>query len=177
MFKFPIVFNVSLLGLAITATFNLLGAPTIAAPQLESTATRSQQVKVFFPKNSGQQRDLSYVEPVLRQAQTASVAQFAIAQVIAGPTRQEQQRGFTAPITLRGTSNCGRDFTLSMASNVARLRFCRQVISGGVGDDARMTSSLNATLKQFPSIRSVVLLDQNGNCLGDMSGNNRCLRR
>lgn len=176
MLKFPLVLHVSLLGLATIATFNLSGTPTSATPQLEATATRSQPVQVFLPKKAGPQQDLSYVEPVLRQAQTASVAQFAIAQVIAGPTRQEQQRGFTAPITLRGTSNCGRDFTLAIVSNVARLRFCRQVLSGGVGDDARMTSALKATLKQFPTIRSVVLLDQNGNCLGDMSGDNRCLR-
>jgi hypothetical protein len=39
-----------------------------------------------------------------------------------------------------------------------------------------MTSALKTTLKQFPTIRSVVLLDQNGNCLGDLSGDNRCLR-
>lgn len=97
--------------------------------------------------------------------------------MIAGPTRQEQQRGFTAPIALRGASTCGGDFTLSIASSVARLQFCRQVISAGIGDDARIVSSLNVTLRQFPTIQSVVLLDQRGNCLGDMSGENRCLRR
>ena len=176
MLKFPLVLHLSLLGLATTATFDLAGTPTSAAPPLAATATRSRAIQIFLPKKAGPQQDLSYVEPVWRQASTASVAQFAIAQVVAGPTRQEQQRGFTAPITLRGTSNCGRDFTLAIVSNVARLQFCRSVLSGGVGDDARMTSALKTTLKQFPTIRSVVLLDQNGNCLGDLSGDNRCLR-
>lgn len=56
------------------------------------------------------------------------------------------------------------------------LKFCRSVVSAGIGDDARIKSSLTATLKQFSSIRSVILLDRNGNCLGDMSGENRCLK-
>lgn len=169
--------NISRLGLA--TAIGLLGSATTtsATPQREVAAIPLQQIKVFFPKNPGQQQNLSYVEPVWRQAQTTSVAQFAIAQIIAGPTRQEQQRGFMAPLTLRGASNCGKDFSLSITSTIARLKFCRQVVTGGIGDDARILSSLNTTLKQFLTIRSVVILDQSGNCLGDMSGENRCLRR
>ncbi len=170
MFKFLTFANASVFGLISLVSFHLAGTPAIAS-------LRPQQVKVFFPKNPGQQGNLGYVEPVWRQTYTTSVAQFAIAQVLAGLTVQERQRGFTAPIPLRGASNCGKDFTLSITSNVARLQFCRQVVSGGIRDDARMTSSLNATLKQFPTVRSVVLLDQKGKCLGDMSGENRCLRR
>ncbi len=92
------------------------------------------------------------------------------------PTIQERQRGLTPPVTLRGASNCGKNFTLSITSNVVRLPLCRQVVSDGTGDDARMISALTATVKQFPSVLSVVLLAQRGNCLGDMSGENRCLR-
>jgi hypothetical protein len=182
MFKMFTMFKSSLrnrflLGLVTVASLTAAVTPTIAA-QLEATAPRPQRVKVFFPKNPQQQSDLSYVEPVWRQAQTASVARFAVSQVVAGPTRQERQQGFIAPLTLQGNSNCGgRDFTLSIASATARLQFCRQVVSAGVGDDARIMSSLNATLKQFPTVRSVVVLDQNGNCVGDMSGENLCLRR
>lgn len=165
-----------LLALLTVTSFALAVVPTIAAPS--DSAARIHSVQVFFPKNPQQQSNLGYVEPVWRQTQTMGVAQFAVSQIIAGPTWQERQRGFIAPLRLQGNSNCGgRDFTLSIASATARLQFCRQVVSSGVGDDARITSSLNTTLKQFPTVRSVVILDQNGNCLGDMSGENRCLRR
>ncbi|WP_088892896.1 GerMN domain-containing protein [Leptolyngbya ohadii] len=164
-----------LLGLLATTALALPVTPTAVQP---ASAARLQTVQVFFPKNPPQNNDLGYVEPVLRRTQSTGVAQFAVSQVIVGPNRQERQRGFIAPIRLQGTSNCsGRDFTLSIASGTARLQFCRQVISAGVGDDARITSSLNATLKQFPTVRSVVLLDREGRCLGDMSGENLCLRR
>jgi hypothetical protein len=173
----PTLVNGFLVGMTVITGLNLSVTPPIAAAQTGSINTRLHQVKVFFPKNPEQQSDLSYVQPVWRQSRTANVAQSAIAQVLAGPTRQERQQGFVAPINLRGASNCGKDFTLSITLTVARLRFCRQVVSGGVGDDARIISSLNATLKQFPTVRSVVILDQEGNCLGDMSGDNRCLHR
>lgn len=157
--------------------------PTVATPASNvapvttvATATTAKQVKVFFPTARSQQ-DLSYVAPVVRRTQTQGVAQFAIEQLIAGPTTQERQQGFTAPINLRGSSNCGRDFRLTVSTGVARLQFCKQVVSGGIGDDARIKNSITATLKQFPSINSVVLLDRNGNCLNDQSGDNLCLRR
>ena len=145
------------------------------APTTVAAAT-TKQVKVFFPTSRSQQ-DFSYVAPVVRRTQTQGVAQFAIEQLISGPTAQEKQQGFTAPINLRGSSNCGRDFKLAVSTGVARLQFCKQVLSAGIGDDARIKSSINATLKQFPSVKSVVLLDRNGNCLNDQSGDNRCLRQ
>jgi spore germination protein GerM len=149
---------------------NVAPASTIAA------ATTTKQVKVFFPTSRSQQ-DFSYVAPVLRRTQTQGVAQFAIEQLVAGPTAQEKQQGFTAPISLRGSSNCGRDFQLAVSTGVARLKFCKQVLSAGIGDDARIKSAITATLKQFSSINSVVLLDRNGNCLNDQSGDNRCLQQ
>lgn len=168
---------VSLVGFATVTGVSGFVAPTLATPQPQQVSVQPQPIKVYFPKNPLRQPTLGYVEPVLRYPQTSSVARFAIAQVIAGPTRQERQQGFFAPINLRGASNCGSDFRFSIVSNTARLQFCRPIVSGGVGDDARMLSSLNATLKQFPTVRSVVILDSRGNCLGDMSGENRCLRR
>ena len=149
---------------------NVAPATTIAS------ATTSKQVKVFFP-TSRSQNDFSYVAPVVRRTQTQSVAQFAIQQLVAGPTTQERQQGFTAPVNLRGSSTCGGDFKLAVSAGVAKLQFCKQVVSNGVGDDARMKSSITTTLRQFPSINSVVLLDRNGNCLHDQSGSNLCLRR
>jgi hypothetical protein len=80
-------------------------------------------------------------------------------------------------IRLTGNSNCGQDFMLSVDRGLARLKFCRQVISGGIGDDARAISSINATLKQFPLVKEAIILDRNGNCFGDQSGENMCLKK
>ncbi|MBD1862108.1 MULTISPECIES: GerMN domain-containing protein [Trichocoleus] len=149
---------------------NVAQASTVAA------TTSTKPVKVFFPTSRSQQ-DFSYVAPVVRRTQTQGVAQFAIEQLVAGPTSQERQQGFRAPLNLQGSSNCGRDFKLVVSTGVAKLQFCKQVVSNGIGDDARIKSSITTTLKQFPSINSVVLLDRNGNCLNDQSGNNRCLQQ
>jgi hypothetical protein len=60
---------------------------------------------------------------------------------------------------------------------VATLRFCKSVLSSGSGDDGRQKSSINATLKQFSTINSVIILDRNGKCLSDQSGENTCLKK
>lgn len=152
--------------------------PTAAAPAEPAVLAQAAQrrVKVYFPRNPRSQNDLSYVEPVWRQVASTNPIQIAVRQVVAGPTRAERRAGFTVPIQLSGSSNCGDDFRLAVVGDTAMLKFCRSVVSAGIGDDARIKSSLTATLKQFSSIRSVILLDRNGNCLGDMSGENRCLK-
>ncbi|MBD1927224.1 GerMN domain-containing protein [Trichocoleus sp. FACHB-90] len=148
-----------------------------ATPAVSAQAPAAvKKVKVFFPKNPQSGQDFTYVEPVLRTTSSASVAQFAIEQLIAGPTSQEKARGLVAPIQLRGNSNCGSNFSLSINNGVAKMRFCKQVVVAGVGDTARQQSSITTTLKQFSSVRTVILLDKNGNCLNDQSGNNLCLR-
>jgi hypothetical protein len=78
---------------------------------------------------------------------------------------------------LKGASSCGgASFTLTIAEGTATVRFCRLVSSAGVGQDARVQSQINATLKEFPSIHHVVVLDNEGHCLFDMSGLDLCLR-
>lgn len=135
-----------------------------------------KRVQVFFPKTPRSNSDLTYVEPVSRTTSNQGIAQFAIEQLVSGPTSQEKSRGFVDPIEFTGSSNCGKDFTISITNGTAKLKFCKTVVSAGVGDDARQKSSINATLKQFPSIKSVVILDKNGNCLSDQSGENLCLK-
>ena len=140
-----------------------------------TNTVRLNTVKVFFPKQRHSTNDLSYVESVTRTTGSQSLARFAVEQLIAGPTREERQKGFAGSMQLRGSSNCASDFKLSISQGVARVQFCRTIVSAGVGDDARTKSSLTATLKQFNSVQSVIILDKNGNCFGDMSGENRCL--
>lgn len=81
------------------------------------------------------------------------------------------------PIQFRGSSNCGGDFNLSLSGGVARLKFCRTIPSAGIGDDARVKSSVDATLQQFSTVNSVIVLTKEGDCYGDMSGENFCLQR
>lgn len=144
-------------------------APTPQQPKFK------YRVKVYFPKTPESNDNFSYVEPVWRNTNSDGVAQFAIAQLLAGPTPQEQQIGLVPAVRLKDASNCGGDFKIEIAAKVAQLQFCRTVVSGGVGNDARALSALKATLKQFPTINSAVILDKNGNCIGDGSGENRCL--
>lgn len=146
-------------------------SPAVSAP---APATL-KKVQVFFPKRDSQ--DFTYVEPVLRTTSSQGLAQFSIEQLIAGPTSQEKARNLIAPIQLKDTSNCGKDFTLSISNGVATLRFCKTVLSSGSGDDGRQKSAINATLKQFSTINSVIILDRNGKCLSDQSGENTCLKK
>lgn len=141
----------------------------------QTNTARLSKVKVFFPKTPQSNNNFSYVESVIRTTQSQSLARFAVEQLIAGPTRAERQKGLVSAIQLKGSSNCASDFKLSISQGVARLQFCRTVVSGGIGDDARAKSALTATLKQFSNVKSVIILDKNGNCFGDMSGENRCL--
>lgn len=142
----------------------------------DSLKQTQNRVRVFFPKSPKSDNDLSYVEAVSRNTQRRDLPQYAIEQLIVGPNSNEVKSGFSKALQVRGNSNCGKDFTLSISKGVARLKFCKQVPSGGIGDDARAKSSLEATLKQFPTVKSVIILTKEGDCLGDMSGENFCLR-
>jgi len=56
------------------------------------------------------------------------------------------------------------------------VKFCRSTNSPGIGADARVTAEINATLKQFPGIKKVVILTEDGHCFGDLSGKDFCLK-
>jgi len=175
--------------LATTSTTQSIQSQSITHSSAESSISQSprgqlfsqantatlNKVKVFLPRNPQSNNNVSYVEPVIRTTRSQNLPRFAVEQLIAGPTRAERQKGWVPAIQLKGSSNCGSDFKLSMSKGVARLQLCRIMPSAGIGDDARATSSLTATLKQFTNVKSVILLDKDGNCLGDMSGDNRCL--
>lgn len=175
--------------LATISTTESIQSPSIKPSFAESSISQSQigqlfsqantatlkKVKVFLPRNPQSNNNVSYVEPVVRTTRSQNLPRFAVEQIIAGPTRAERQKGWVPAIQLKGSSNCGSDFKLSMSKGVAKLQFCRIMPSAGIGDDARATSSLTATLKQFTNVKSVIILDKDGNCFGDMSGDNRCL--
>lgn len=149
-------------------------------------------IKVFFSKfPESVSTNFSAVYAVDRTSPTIAVGTFAIQLLIAGPTLSERQAGYFTELNtmLSGPSNCsaplpvgGPDFTLTLdkkgtvtEKGTATVKFCRSITSPGIGADARVTAEMNATLKQFSSIKKVVILTEDGHCFGDASGKDLCL--
>ena len=167
------------------------GAASIVNASTNSPAT-GYPIKVFFSKfPESVSTDFSAVYPVDRTSPTIAVGTFAIQLLIAGPTLSERQAGYFTELNtiLSGPSNCsaplpvgGPDFTLTLdkkgtitEKGTATVKFCRSTNSGGIGTDARVTAEITATLKQFPNIKKVVILTEDGHCFGDLMGKDHCL--
>jgi predicted Rdx family selenoprotein len=139
-------------------------------------------VQLFFSRNPESMNDFTAVFPVQRQVQYSDqrIATATLEALIAGPTAAEQAQGFFSELggMLTGPSNCeGDDFRVTIqAGGVAEVRFCRQVVSAGIGQDARVMNQIQATLTQFGTVDRVRLLTREGNCLFDQSGLNLCLQ-
>jgi hypothetical protein len=167
-------------------------ASTTTVGSTASTAT-GYPVKVFFSRfpESVSANNLA-VFPVDRISPTIAVGTFALQLLIAGPTLSEQQTGYFTELNtmLSGPSNCsgnlpvgGPDFTLTLDKKgpvteigTATVKFCRSMNSPGIGADARVTAEINATLKQFPRIKKVVILTRDGHCFNNAMGNDYCLK-
>lgn len=134
-----------------------------------------RQIQVFLPKPSANTQTIGYVEPVTRATSRVDVAEFAIEQIIQGPTSAEKEQGFTDIIDFRGESTCGENFTINISNGIAQLQFCRTVPTAGIGEDAGIQKAVTNTLKQFNSVDQVVIFNKNGDCFKDMSGKNACL--
>lgn len=141
----------------------------------QGNAKQPNNIKIFFPVGGEARDGFDDVQAVNRWTNSLGVARFAIQELIKGPTVSEQRQGLVDIIELRGESTCGgRDFSISIKQGTATLQFCRSVPTGGVGDDARIQAAINQTLKQFPTINKVVILNEQGDCFKDMSGQNLC---
>jgi len=135
-------------------------------------------VRVFFSRRPDSERSASAVFPVTRVASDRAVATAALAALIDGPNDGERAAGYYSELggALTGPSTCsGRDFHIVIEDGTATVRFCRAIASAGVGQDARIRSQIEATLRQFATIRAVRLLGSTGQCLVDQSGQGRCL--
>jgi len=157
-----------------------------------ASLSASYPVKVFFSKSPESLNNGSAVYAVNRMSPTIAVGTYAIQLLIAGPTLSERQAGYFTELNtmLSGPSSCsaplpvgGPDFTLALnkkgtvtQTGTATVKFCRSLNSAGIGADARVTTEINATLKQFPNITKVVILTKDGHCFGDGSGMDLCLR-
>ncbi len=165
---------------------------TSATPTTPSTG---YPIKVFFTK--APESDGGYpikVFPVNRVSPTQQVETYSVQLLIAGPTPEERAAGYYSEFNslFSGTSQCssrglggvgGPDFTLTLnmkggtpEQGTATLKFCRVSHSGGIGVDARVLAQLNATLLQFATIKKVAILNLDGNCFGDMTTQNECLK-
>ena len=183
---FTLVVSVSSANLSSSAS-----AASIAHASTTSLSA-SYAVKVFFSKSPESLNNGSVVYAVNRMSPTIAVGTYAIQLLIAGPTLSERQAGYFTELNtmLSGPSNCsaplpvgGPDFTLALnkkgtvtQTGTATVKFCRSLNSAGIGADARVTTEINATLKQFPNITKVVILTKDGHCFGDGSGMDLCLR-
>ncbi len=163
------------------------------APQANGASnTTSYLIKVYFSKFGPSESDFSKVFAVNRFSPSLAVATYAIQSIIAGPTLSERDAGYFSELnnSLSGPSTCngshpvgGPDFVITLnkkgsvtEQGTATLQFCRTYNSGGIGTDGRITSEINASLKQFSNIEKVVILTQDGHCLGDESGGDMCLK-
>jgi hypothetical protein len=151
------------------------GTVLAASPPLRE---HGREVAVYFSRHPESDDEFSAVFPVGRLAPDAGVARAALQALIDGATPAEADAGYYSELgtMLVGPSTCGADFAVRVESGLATVRFCRGVSSAGIGQDARVQSAINATLRQFSTVQRVRILDADGNCLFDMSGENRCLR-
>lgn len=172
------VLGIGLIGLIAVVTGALLTLGSTAAHEPVMVRETSHDIQVYFSRHPESDDDFTAVFPVARIAPDAGVARAALNALIAGSTPTEAAEGYFSELgqMLVGPSNCGgSDFTIRIQAGLATVQFCRTVSSAGIGQDARVGSAMQATLLQFSTIQRVRLLTPEGDCLFDMSGENRCL--
>jgi hypothetical protein len=150
--------------------------PPPSGMQPATETPKTYQVKVYFSKHPQSDNDPGAVFAVNRTTDNLGVAKFTVGQILAGPTTVEQTAGYFTTARLRSdTSNCnGQDFKITIVNGTATLQFCRTFDHLGVVADGQAKSELEATLKQFSSVKKVVILNKNGNCEFDLSGMDLC---
>jgi hypothetical protein len=171
------------------ATSTSTSTPTATAATTPTTSgLAGYPIKVYFSNNPG----TTTVTAVNRVSPTSQVEEFSIQMLIAGPTPEERYTGLFSELNdaFSGGSNCagslpvdGPDFTLTLnmkganpSQGTATLKLCRPTTLGGEGSGARIKAEINTTLLQFPSVKAVVILGQDGRCWDDLSGQNLCLK-
>jgi hypothetical protein len=153
-----------------------MGSPSHAA----SFANSLDTVEVYFSKHPESDADFTAVFPQPRDLPGgAGLMERTVAALIAGPTPAEQAAGYFSDfgaLIVGEASNCkGLDFMLMATPGTITLQLCRATSSAGIGQDARAQAEIEATLRQFPGVSRVVVLNASGRCLFDQSGLDRCL--
>ncbi|MFI0484955.1 GerMN domain-containing protein [Actinomadura sp. 9N215] len=150
-----------------------LAAPPAALPGAHSSG-ESYPIKVYFWRQSPGAP--AAVTPVRRRSPDLQVARYALEQLLAGPTERERAQGLRGGLrdALKGPSNCGQDFTVAIRRGALTVRFCRYV-NTTTGTMMQVLPQLNATLRQFPTVRRVILLTRDGHCTFTQRDGDHCL--
>jgi spore germination protein GerM len=131
----------------------LSGLPNEYVSAAQSRGQRRKEVKVYLYHDPGEYIDLS---PVRRLVNAASPARGAIEALLKGPTRAEREKGFTE---LASAAEFAID-SLRISNGTARINFvASRKWLGWPGDLApiRFKTAVELTLKQFPSVKNVIV--------------------
>jgi Sporulation and spore germination len=126
-------------------------ASVSAVPQAKVAARK--EVKIYFYHDPGEYIDLL---AVIRSVNASAPARPAIEALLKGPTAAERRKGF-------GPLASARDFrigSLKISRGTARINFVsNRRWAGWPGDLApvRFKTAVELTLKQFPSVRRVIV--------------------
>ena len=132
-------------------------------------------IQVHFSKHPESDDDPAFTAAVARTATTVAVGSFAMSELLKGPTDAETSQGYFRTAHLRDEeSNCGKDFQLTIKQGVATLRFCKTFDHVGEISDGQAESEITASLREFPSITKVIILNKTGDCEFNLSGQNLC---
>jgi len=129
----------------------LLACASVSAVSQQKAALK--EVKVYFYHDPGEYIDLA---PVTRSVNAAAPARPAIEALLKGPTTAEKRRGFDS---LASASDF-RIGSLKISGGTARINFVStRRWHGWPGDLApvRFKTAVELTLKQFPSVRRVIV--------------------
>lgn len=147
--------------------------------QLNNGNDKEGFLVVHFSKDPESLENFDYTLPVHRDPDpTVSTIEGALIELLKGPTDDEKQSDLFSPIKLSGSSNCdGGNFRYTTSADKLTFTFCKQLTLAGIGDDARIMAVIEDTIAANSGTAppEVVILDRNGNCLGDQSGQNQCL--
>lgn len=180
----------STIGLVVSACGGSTGRGS-STPTAVATATQNiAVVKVYFARHPETDGNPATVLPVTRPSTEVSTqmrATAALREMLMGPNQSERLQGYYSPFDgqLALQSVCPgefRDFDVTLdhkgatpEQGTATVRFCRRVDIPGDMAGFVMSHMITNTLKQFPSIKKVVILNYLGACFNDMQGANACL--
>jgi spore germination protein GerM len=131
------------------------GAVFTAHAQQQRSPSGQRQVRIYFPRDGNPHpRDPFNLQFVLRTVAMAAPARPALEALLAGPTAEEERRRLRA-LDARGLS-IG---TLSIKDGTAQVDFVSKGSKRWGGDlsPAEFRRAVERTLKQFSTVRSVVV--------------------
>lgn len=186
--------RVPALALMLLSTIGLIvsacGGSTGGASSTPTATPKPSVVQVYFARHPETENNPAAVFPVTRsttEVSTQARATDALQEMLKGPSQSERSNGYYSPFDgqLGLQSVCSgefHDFDLTLdhkgatpEQGTATLKFCRRVDIPGDMAGFVMSHMIANTLKQFPGIQKVVILNYMGACFNDMQGANACL--